>query len=89
MDRQRLDADWAQKNHFDSSSNLPKNEKLYHDYELKENKLQCVRDKEETEMKKMQSNKHTNKRSAYICKYYVPIHKRVDTEIEKRKAKLK
>lgn len=39
-------------------------------------------------MRKLQNNKHTNKKSQFLCKYYVPIYKRVDTELEKRKAKL-
>ena len=51
-------------------------------------KIQGIRDSETENLKKLQSNKHTNKKSKYLVKYYVPIHKRLDTEIQQRKAKL-
>lgn len=66
---------------------VPKQEKLYLDHSIKQSKLQAIKNQESNEIKKLQNTKHSNK-SSVTNKYYVPIYKRVDTELEKRKARL-
>lgn len=60
---------------------------LYLDNSARKNKLKAIKNKEDKEAKKMNNSKHIYK-SSILSKYYIPIYKRVDTELEKRKARL-
>ncbi|CAI2366010.1 unnamed protein product [Moneuplotes crassus] len=70
------------------SSQMTKNEELYCDHAEHQQKVERIKQKEEANLHKMQNEKHTNKKSQFMCKYYVPIHKRVHSEIKHRQAKL-
>jgi hypothetical protein len=59
-------------------------ERLYRDHQNYLSKLDNIRDKEYKDHEEFQ----INKKSKYLCKHHIPIHKRLEVELENRKAKL-
>ena len=61
---------------------------MYRDHERNKDRLQYTRNREMDVIKSMHSTRYTNEKSRDLCKYYTPIWKRVDEEMERRKGRM-